>query len=67
MASNKTSAETVTTTGKKISKINVTRYCQLKELSSGITSIMKNKYPMETHTIEEWDVLLEGVLNRKVK
>ena len=47
-------------------KMGVVRYCQVRELSSGETAVMKSRYKNEVHTLAEWDELLEFVLNRKI-
>lgn len=47
-------------------KMGVVRYCQVRELSSGVTAVMKSRYKNEVHTLAEWDTLLEYVLNRKI-
>lgn len=48
-------------------KMGVVRYCQVKEVRSGIASILKRRYATEVHTLTEWDSLYDHVLNRKVK
>jgi len=49
-------------------RMGVVRYLQLKkDLSSGVKSVMRNKYASEVHTYAEWEELLEYTLNRVVK
>ncbi len=63
-AATSTASTVADTTSTK--KYNVVRYCQIRELSSGFTRIMKTRYPMEAHTLAEWDSLYEYVRTRKV-
>ena len=58
-----TLAASMTVTTNK--KIGVVRYLQINPQSTYISSLMKKKYKMEYHTIEEWDEILANLLGTK--
>ena len=58
---------TSSTTTKKEKKYTVYRYLQLRPQPTGYGTLLKNHHGMELHTLDEWDALLEAILNRKVK
>ena len=58
---------TSSTTMKKEKKYTVYRYLQLRPQPTGYGTLLKNHHGMELHTLDEWDALLEAILNRKVK
>lgn len=62
-----TTSSSSSTTTKKEKKYTVYRYLQLRPQPSGYAVLLKNHHGMELHTLDEWDVLLEAILNRKVK
>lgn len=62
-----TSSSSSSTTTKKEKKYTVYRYLQLRPQSTGYGTLLKNHHGMELHTLDEWDALLEAILNRKVK
>lgn len=55
------------TTTKKEKKYTVYRYLQLRPQPTGYGTLLKNHHGTELHTLDEWDALLEAILNRKVK
>lgn len=62
-----TSSSSSSTTTKKKKKYTVYRYLQLRPQPTGYGTLLKNHHGMELHTLDEWDALLEAILNRKVK
>jgi hypothetical protein len=62
-----TSSSSSSTTTKKEKKYTVYRYLQLRPQPTGYGTLLKNHHGMELHTLDEWDALLEAILNRKVK
>lgn len=62
-----TSSSSSSTTTKKEKKYTVYRYFQLRPQPTGYGTLLKNHHGMELHTLDEWDALLEAILNRKVK
>lgn len=62
-----TSSLSSSTTTKKEKKYTVYRYLQLRPQPTGYGTLLKNHHGMELHTLDEWDALLEAILNRKVK
>lgn len=58
---------TSSTTTKKEKKYTVYRYLQLRPQPTGYGTLLKNHHGTELHTLDEWDALLEAILNRKVK
>lgn len=62
-----TSSSSSSTTTKKEKKYTVYRYLQLRPQPTGYGTLLKNHHGMELHTLNEWDALLEAILNRKVK
>lgn len=62
-----TSSSSSSTTTKKEKKYTVYRYLQLRPQPTGYGTLLKNHHGMELHTLDEWDALLETILNRKVK
>lgn len=61
-----TTTTTETTTAVKEKKYTVYRYLQLRPQPSGYGVLLKNHHGMELHTLDEWDALLQAILNRKV-
>ena len=61
------SSTTTETTTKKEKRYTVYRYLQLRPQPTGYGALLKNHHGMELHTLDEWDILLEAILNRKVK
>lgn len=61
------SSSSSSTTTKKEKKYTVYRYLQLRPQPTGYGTLLKNHHGMELHTLDEWDALLEAILNRKVK
>lgn len=62
-----TSSSSSSTTTKKEKKYTVYRYLQLRPQPTGYGTLLKNHHGVELHTLDEWDILLEAILNRKVK
>lgn len=62
-----TSSSSSSTTTKKEKKYTVYRYLQLRPQPTGYGTLLENHHGMELHTLDEWDALLEAILNRKVK
>ena len=62
-----TSSSSSSTTTKKEKKYTVYRYLQLRPQPTGYETLLKNHHGTELHTLDEWDALLEAILNRKVK
>lgn len=62
-----TSSSSSSTTTKKEKKYTVYRYLQLRPQPTGYGTLLKNHHGVELHTLDEWDALLEAILNRKVK
>lgn len=62
-----TSSSSSSITTKKEKKYTVYRYLQLRPQPTGYGTLLKNHHGMELHTLDEWDALLEAILNRKVK
>lgn len=62
-----TSSSSSPKTTKKEKKYTVYRYLQLRPQPTGYGTLLKNHHGMELHTLDEWDALLEAILNRKVK
>ena len=62
-----TSSSSSSTTTKKEKKYTVYRYLQLRPQPTGYGTLLKNHHGMKLHTLDEWDALLEAILNRKVK
>ena len=60
------STSTATVAAATPKRMGVVRYCQVRELPRSWTAVLRNRYKIEVHTLEEWDGLYEWVRNRKV-
>lgn len=51
----------------EVKRMGLVRFLQLKPQKSGIEAILKRKYAMQVHTLEDWEQLTKAVLAKKVK
>lgn len=47
-------------------KINVTRFLQKRAQPLGYATLLKKAHGKEVHTVEQWEKLLQAILDKKV-